>query len=55
MSVDRLVSYLALCGRCVSVGGLRIANAFTVFALVVSVGPVVVFLTASDSPDTVLA
>ena len=55
MSVDRLVSYLPLCGRCVSVGGLRTANAFTVFALVVSVGPVVVFLTASDPFDSTLA
>ena len=52
VSVDRLVSCLPLCGRCVSVGGLRTANAFTVFALV---GPVVVFLTASDPSDTALA
>ena len=55
MSVDRLVSYLPLCGRCVSVGGLRTANTFTVFALVVSVEPVMVFLTASDPSDTALA
>ena len=52
MSVDHLVSYLPLCGRCVSVGGLRTANAFTVFALVVSV---VVFLTASNPFDSALA
>ena len=44
-----------LCGRCGSVGGLRIASARTAFALVVSVGPVVVFLTASDPSDTALA
>ena len=55
VSVDRLVSYLPLCGRCVKVGGLWTASAFTVFALVVSVGPVVVFLTASDPSDTALA
>ena len=55
VSVDRLVSCLPLCGRCVSVGSLRTASAFTVFALVVSVGPVVVFLTASDPSDTALA
>ena len=55
MSVDRLVRCLPLCGRCVSVGGLRTANAFTVFALVVSVGLVVDFLTASDPSDTALA
>ena len=53
--MDRLVSYLPLCGRCVSVGGLRTANAFPAFALVVSVGPVVVFLTTSDASDTALA
>ena len=53
--MDRLVSYLPLCGRCGSVGGLQTANAFTVFVLVVSVGPVVVFLTASDPSDTALA
>ena len=28
MSVDRLVSCLPLCGRCVSVGGFRTANVF---------------------------
>ena len=55
MSVDRLVSYLPVCGRCASVGSLRTANAFTVFALVVLVGPVVVFLNASDPSDTDLA
>ena len=55
VSVDRLISYLPLCGRCGSVGGLRTASACTEFALVVSVGPVVVFLTASDPSDTVLA
>ena len=55
MSVDRLVSYLPLGGRCVSVGDLRTANAFPVFALVVSLGPVVVFLTTSDPSDTALA
>ena len=52
MSVDRLVSYFPLCGRCVSVSGLRTANVFPVFALVVSVA---VFLTASDPSDTALA
>ena len=55
VSVDRLVSCLPLCGRCVSVGGLRTANASPVFALVVSVGPVVVFLTGSDPSDAALA
>ena len=55
MSVDRLVGYFPLCSRCVSVGGLRTSSAFPVFALVVSVGPVVVFLTASDPSDTALA
>ena len=55
MSVDRLVSYFPLCGRCVSVGSLRTANVFPVFALVVSVGRVAVFLTASDPSDTALA
>ena len=55
VSVDRLVSYLPLCGRCGCVGGLRTASACTAFALVVSVGPVVVFLTASDLSDTALA
>ena len=40
MSVDRLVSYFPLCGRWVSVGSLRTAKVFPVFALVVSVGPV---------------
>ena len=55
VSVDRLVSCLPLCSRCVRVGGLRTANVFTVFALVVSVGPVGVFLTASDPSDTALA
>ena len=53
--MDRLVSYLPLCGRCGSVGGLRTADAFTGFALMVSVGPVVVFLPASDPSDTALA
>ena len=55
VSVDRFISYLPLCSRCGSVGGLRTADAFTRFALVVSVGPVVVFLPASDSSDTALA
>ena len=55
MSVDRLVSCFPMCGRCVSVGGLRTANVFPVFALVVSVGPVAVFLTVSDPSDTALA
>ena len=55
VSVDRLDSYLPLCGRCGSAGGLRTASADTAFALVVSVGPVVVFLTASDPSDTALA
>ena len=36
--VDRLASCFPMCGRCVSVGGLRTANVFPVFALVVSVG-----------------
>ena len=48
--VDRLVSYFPLCGRYVSVGGLRTANAFPVFALVVSVGPVVVFWPLATPP-----
>ena len=43
VSVDHLVSCFPMCGRCVSVGGLRTANVFPVFALVVSVGPVAVF------------
>ena len=43
MSVDSLVGCFPMCGRCVSVGGLRTANVFPVFALVVSVGPVAVF------------
>ena len=43
VSVDRLVSYFPLCGRWAIVGGLRTANAFPAFALVVSVGPVAVF------------
>ena len=55
VSVDRLVSYFPLCGRCVSVGGLQTTNAFPVFALVVSVGPVAVLLTASNPSDTALA
>ena len=55
MSVDRLVSCFPLCGLCVSVDGLRTANIFPVFALVVSVGPVAVFLAASDPSDTALA
>ena len=54
VSVDRLVGYFPLCCRCVSVGGLRAANVFPVFALVVSVGPVVFFLTTSDPSDTAL-
>ena len=44
-----------LCGRCGCVDGLRTASAGTAFALVVSVGPVVVFLTAGDPSDTALA
>ena len=55
MNVDRLVSYFPLCGRCVSVGGLQTANVFQVFTLVVSVGPVMFFLTTSDPSDTALA
>ena len=55
MSLDRLVSCFPLCGRCVSVGGFRTANVFPVFALVVSVGPMAVFLAASDPSVTVLA
>ena len=43
LSVDRLVSCFPLCGRCAIVGGLRTANTFPAFALVVSVGPVAVF------------
>ena len=43
VSVDRLVSYFSLCGRYAIVGGLRTANAFPAFALVVSMGPVTVF------------
>ena len=55
VSVDRLISYFPLCGHCVSVGGLRTANVFIGFALVVSVGPVAGFLTASDPSDAALA
>ena len=55
MSVDRLVSCFPMCGRCVSVGGLRTANVFPVFTLVVSVGPVAVFLAAGDPSVTALA
>ena len=55
MSVDHLVSYFPLCGLCVSVGGLRTADVFTGFALAVSVGPMAVFLTASDPSDAALA
>ena len=55
MSVDRLISCFPMCGRCVSVGGLRTANVFPVFVLVVSVGLVAVFMTASDPSDTALA
>ena len=55
MSVDHLVSCFPMCGHCVSVGGLRTANVLPVFSLVVSVGPVAVFLTASDPSDTALA
>ena len=55
VSVDRLVSCFPMCGCCVSVGGLRTANVLPVFALVVSVGLVAVFLTASDPSDTALA
>ena len=43
MSVDRLVSCFPMCSRCVSFGGLRTANIFPVFALVVSVGLVAFF------------
>ena len=53
--VDRLVCWLALCGRCAIVGGLRTARVFIAFALVVSVWPVAVFLTASGPSDTALA
>ena len=55
MSMDRLVSCFPLCGRCVSVGGFRTANVFPVFALVVSVGPVAVFVAASDPSVTALS
>ena len=41
--LDRLVCCFPLCGRGVIVGGLRTANGFTAFALVVSVWPVAVF------------
>ena len=41
--LDRLVCCFPLCGRGVIVGGLRTANDFTAFALVVSVWPVAVF------------
>ena len=43
VSVDRLVSCFPMCGRCVTVGSLRTANVFPVFALVVSVGLVAFF------------
>ena len=55
MIVDHLVGYFPLCGRCVSVGGLRTANVFPVFALVVLVEPVMFFMTASSPSDTALA
>ena len=41
--VDRLVCWLALCGCCAIVGGLRTARILIAFALVVSVWPVAVF------------
>ena len=50
VSVDRFVSYLPLFGRCGSVGSLQTANAFTGFALVVSVRPVVVFCPLATPP-----
>ena len=40
---DRLVCWLALCGRCAIVGGLQTARILIAFALVVSVWPVAVF------------
>ena len=50
VSVDRLVSDFPLCGRWAIVGGLRTANAFPAFALVVSVGPVAVFWPLAAPP-----
>ena len=41
--VDRLFCWLALCGRCAIVGGLRAAHILIAFALEVSVWPVAVF------------
>ena len=46
MSVDRLVSCLPLCGRCVSVGGVHSSGLG---------GAGGVFLTTSDPSDTALA
>ena len=43
VGVDRLVCSFALCGRGAIIGGLRTANGFMAFALVVSVWPVAVF------------
>ena len=53
--VGRLVCWLALCGHCAIVGGLRTARFLIAFAPVVSVWPVVVFLTASGPSDAALA
>ena len=52
--LDRLVCWLALCGCCAIVGGLRTARVFIAFALVVSVWPLAAFLTASGPSDTAL-
>ena len=41
--LDRLFCCFPLCGRGVIIGGLRTANGFTAFALVVSVWLVAVF------------
>ena len=54
VGVDRLVGCFLLFGRGAIVGGLRTASGFTAFALVVSVWPVAVFLTASGPSETAL-
>ena len=53
--MDRLVGCFLLFGRGAIVGGLRTASGFTAFALVVSVWPVAVFLTASGPSETALS
>ena len=43
MGVDRLIGCFPMCGRGAIVGGLRTANGFTAFALLVLVWPVAAF------------